>query len=79
VLDVSTYTRILLLTEGHLGGVHGSQVGIAVAGSIFSDYEITPDGDSFIILQGGEGQTTQNHVTLVTHWFDILRATLPGS
>jgi serine/threonine-protein kinase len=61
------------------GGLSNRQVGIAVAGSIFSDYEITPDGESFIILQGGEGQTTQNHVTLVTHWFDILRATLPGA
>jgi serine/threonine-protein kinase len=61
------------------GGLSKNQGGIAVAGSIFSDYEITSDGQDFIILQGGEGQTTQNHVTLVTHWFDSLRETLPGS
>jgi len=60
-------------------GLSKGQVGIAVGGSIFSDYEITPDGRSFIILQGGEGQTVQNHVTLVTNWFDVLRDTLPGS
>jgi serine/threonine-protein kinase len=61
------------------GGWQNRQVGIAVAGSIFSDYEITPEGDRFVILQGGDGQATQNHVTLVTRWFDVLRETLPGS
>ena len=61
------------------GGLSNGQIGVSVAGSIFSDYEIMPDGQSFIILQGGEGQTVQNHVTLVTNWFDVLRNTLPGS
>ncbi len=61
------------------GGFSNGQIGVSVAGSIFSDYEIMPDGQSFIILQGGEGQTVQNHVTLVTNWFDVLRNTLPGS
>jgi dipeptidyl aminopeptidase/acylaminoacyl peptidase len=54
-------------------------VGIAISGSIFADYEIARDGQSFIILQGGEGQSRQNHVTLVTGWFDTLENTLPGS
>ena len=53
--------------------------GIAVGGSIFSDYDIMPDGESFIILQGGEGLSSQNNVTLVTNWFDVLRKTFPGS
>jgi len=61
------------------GVLSNNQVGIAVAGSVFPDYEITPDGRNFIILQGGEGQSRQNHVILVTRWFDILRETLPGS
>jgi hypothetical protein len=61
------------------GGLSNNQVGIAVAGSIFSDYEIMPDGQSFIILQGGEGLSSQNNVTLVTNWFDVLRKTFPGS
>jgi serine/threonine-protein kinase len=56
-----------------------NQIGIAVAGSIFSDYEITRDGSSFIILQGGEGLASQNHVTLVTNWFNVLKETFPGS
>jgi hypothetical protein len=61
------------------GGLSKNQVGIAVAGSVFPDYEITPDGRSFIVLQGGEGQSRQNHVILVTRWFDVLRETFPGS
>jgi serine/threonine-protein kinase len=61
------------------GGLSTNQGGIAVAGSIFSDYEITPDGESFIILQGGEGLSNQNNVTLVTNWFEVLRETFPGS
>ena len=40
---------------------------------------IMPDGESFIILQGGEGLSSQNNVTLVTNWFDVLRKTFPGS
>jgi hypothetical protein len=61
------------------GGLSTNQGGIAVAGSIFSDYEITPDGTSFIILQGGEGLSSQNNVTLVTNWFEVLRETLTMS
>jgi Tol biopolymer transport system component len=61
------------------GGLSTNQGGIAVGGSIFSDYEITPDGESFIILQGGEGVSNQNSVTLVTNWFEVLRETFPGS
>ncbi len=56
-----------------------NQIGIAIAGSIFSDYEISRDGETFVILQGGEGLANQNHVTLVTNWFDVLRETFPGS
>ena len=61
------------------GGLSQNQIGVAVAGSIFSDYEITPDGQSFVILQGGERLRSQNGVTLVTNWFKVLRDTFPGS
>jgi hypothetical protein len=56
-----------------------NQIGIAIAGSIFSDYDISRDGKTFIILQGGEGLASQNHIILVTNWFDVLRETFPGS
>ena len=50
-----------------------------IAGTYFSDYEIAPDGQSFVVLQGGEGLADQNHVILVTRWFDVLKETFPGS
>ncbi len=61
------------------GGFSGDQVGIAVSGSIFSDFEPMPDGDNFIVLLGSEEQNVQSHVTLVTGWFDVLKKTFPGS
>jgi serine/threonine-protein kinase len=61
------------------GAFSGDQVGIAVSGSVFSDYEPMPGGDAFIVLLGSEAQNTQSHVTLVTGWFDVLRTTFPGS
>ena len=61
------------------GAFSVDQVGIAVSGSVFSDFEPMPDGDNFVVLLGSEAQSVQSHVTLVTNWFDVLRATFPGS
>lgn len=61
------------------GGFSSDQIGIAVSGSIFSDFDPMPDGDGFVVLLGGEGQGLQSHVTLVTNWFDVLKENLPGS
>ena len=56
------------------------QIGIAVSGSIFSDFTPMPDGSGFVVLLGGEGLGgQQSSVTLVTNWFEVLRETLPGS
>ncbi len=60
------------------GGFSGDQVGIAVSGSIFSDFDPMLDGDSFVVLLGGESKGLQSHVTLVTKWFDVLKENLPG-
>jgi len=60
------------------GGFSNDQVGIVVAGSIFSDFDPMPGGESFVALHGGEDQQVQSHVTLVTNWFDVLQENLPG-
>ncbi|MCU0304093.1 MAG: serine/threonine-protein kinase [Thermoanaerobaculales bacterium] len=60
------------------GGFSSDQVGIAVAGSIFSDFDPLPSGEGFVVLLGGEGQGSQSHVTLVTDWFEALEETLPA-
>ncbi len=67
--------RPKMLTHGSFSG---DQIGIAVSGSIFSDFDTMPDGDEFVVLLGGEGQGLQSHVTLVTNWFDVLKENLPG-
>ena len=74
---INLKTKLLLSLAN--GVLSNNQVGIAVAGKVFPDYEITPDSQNFIILQGGEGQSRQNHVILVTRWFDALRETFKGS
>ncbi|HSN53597.1 MAG TPA: hypothetical protein VLT32_02955, partial [Candidatus Sulfomarinibacteraceae bacterium] len=62
------------------GAFSGDQVGIAVSGSIFSDFEPMPGDAGFVVLLGGEGLGgAQSNVTLVTNWFEVLRATFPGS
>jgi Tol biopolymer transport system component len=61
------------------GGFSSDQVGIAVSGSVFSDYEPMPGGKGFVVLLGGEGQSVQSHVTLITNWFDVLKKTFSGS
>jgi serine/threonine-protein kinase len=61
------------------GGFSKDQIGISVSGSIFPDFEPMPDGENFVVLQGGEGQSRQTHVTLVTGWFDVLRRTFPDA
>jgi len=60
------------------GGFSGDQVGIAISGSIFSDFDPMPDGENFVVLLGAEGKGIQSHVTLVTNWFDVLKENLPG-
>lgn len=55
------------------------KLGIVVAGSIFSDFDPMPGGESFVALQGGDDQQLQSDVTLVTNWFDVLEENLPGS
>jgi serine/threonine-protein kinase len=61
------------------GGFSNDQIGISVSGSVFADYEPMPDGENFVVLQGGEGQSRQTHVTMVTGWFDVLRRTFPDA
>jgi serine/threonine-protein kinase len=61
------------------GGFSGDQVGIAVSGSIFSDFDPMPDGENYVVLLGGGTGGVQSHVTIVTNWFDVLRENLPGN
>ena len=63
------------------GIFRGGIGGIPLAGNIFADWDVTRDGQRFILFPSVEdsGQVDHPHVTLVTHWFDELRRTFGGS
>jgi serine/threonine-protein kinase len=62
------------------GSFRGGSAGVALSGNTFADYEVSPDGQRFIVFPSVEdsGQIDHPHVTLVTHWFDDLRRTFGG-
>ena len=59
------------------GSFRGGTGGLALAGNVFADWEVTPDGRRFIMFPSVDesGQVEHLHVTLITHWFDELRRT----
>ncbi|MEJ2085074.1 MAG: protein kinase, partial [Acidobacteriota bacterium] len=59
------------------GEFRGGLRGIPVAGFIFADYDVSPDGERFVMFPGSEDELTQTHATLVFNWFDELEKTLP--
>ncbi len=62
------------VVEGEfLGGLFG----VPVAGFIFADFDVTADGEDFIMFPGTEDQLSQTHTTMVFNWFDELKKTLP--
>ena len=48
---------------------------INVSGSTYADYDVAPDG-RFVMFLRGESESTDTHVTLMTHWFDELHRLL---
>lgn len=62
------------------GTFRGGLGGLALAGNTFADWDVTPDGQRFIMFPSVDdsGQVEHPHVTLVTNWFDELRRTFGG-
>jgi serine/threonine-protein kinase len=62
------------------GAFRGGLGGLGLAGNTFADWDVTPDGQRFIMFPSVDdsGQVEHPHVTLVTHWFDELRRTFGG-
>jgi serine/threonine-protein kinase len=63
------------------GVFRGGIRGVGLAGNSFADYDVTPNGQRFVMFPAPEdsGQGEHPHVTLVTHWFDELRRTFSTS
>jgi serine/threonine-protein kinase len=61
------------------GAFRGGIAGLPLAGNIFSDYDVTRDGQRFVMFPAAEAsQRGAAHAILVFHWFDELRRTFGG-
>ena len=61
------------------GAFRGGITGSASGGFNFADYDVTPDGQRFVMFPAGSGpgRTEHPHLTLVTRWFEELARALP--
>jgi hypothetical protein len=57
------------------GAFRGGIAGLPLAGNIFSDYDVAPDGRRFVMFPAAESARRGEgaHAILVLHWFDELR------
>jgi Tol biopolymer transport system component len=56
----------------------GSFLTLTIYGSTLADYDVAPDGNHFVMMQGEE-QTRKTKVTFVFHWFEDLDRTFSSS
>jgi serine/threonine-protein kinase len=62
------------------GPFRGGVTGVSIGGNIFADYDVTSDGQRFIMFPATETESTNRGiVTLVTQWFDELSRTFAKS
>jgi serine/threonine-protein kinase len=59
------------------GPYRGGMIGISVGGYIFGDYDVSPDGERFVMFPEDTDVASKTHVTMVFNWFDELERTLP--
>jgi len=59
------------------GPFRGGMFGISVGGYIFGDYDVSPDGQRFVMFPEDTDVAPKTHVTMVFNWFDELDRTLP--
>jgi serine/threonine-protein kinase len=57
------------------GNFRGGAAGLSLASNVFADYDVAPDGRSFVMFPSGAGDHGDRAglVTLVTNWFDELK------
>jgi serine/threonine-protein kinase len=62
------------------GPFQGGLQGIGIAGYQFTDYDVSPDGQHFVMFPDPrkEGRETHQHLTLVTGWFGELERLQPA-
>jgi hypothetical protein len=59
------------------GDFRGGMFGINIAGYLFVDYDVTPDGQRFVMFPGSDASAANTDVTMIFNWFEDLNRTLP--
>jgi Tol biopolymer transport system component len=54
------------------GRFQGGLNGVAIGGFTFADFEVTADGQRFVMFPEADAVSDHQHLTLVTGWFDQL-------
>ena len=58
------------------GAFRGGATGVAIGGNTFADYDVSADGQRFVMFPASDAESTNRGiVTLVTPWFDELTRT----
>ena len=58
------------------GAFRGGVTGISIGGNTFADYDVSADGQRFVMFPSTDAESTNRGVvTLVTQWFDELTRT----
>ena len=57
------------------GDFRGGADGLGITSNVFADYDVAPDGRSFVLfpMSGGTGSDRAGLVTFVSNWFDEIR------
>ncbi len=62
------------------GSFRGGVSGVAIGGNTFADYDVSADGQHFVMFPASDTESTNRGiVTLVTPWFDDLRQTFTST
>jgi serine/threonine-protein kinase len=70
--SIRTGKPVQLFTGAFRGGLGG----LSISGNTFSDYDVSADGQSFVMFPATEAESTNRGVvTVVTRWFDDLAKT----
>ena len=70
--SIQTGKPVKLFTGPFRGGVGG----LSISGNTFADYDVSPDGQRFVMFPATEVESTNRGVvTFVTRWFDDLAKT----
>jgi Tol biopolymer transport system component len=58
------------------GAFRGGATGISIGGNTFADYDVSADGQHFVMFPASDAESTNRGIiTLVTPWFDELKRT----